>query len=90
MLPRCRYLIQFGKLIRPGLGVSLVADALARRAGIRGVVIRKVFRGSAAERAGLAQNAVAGNDIRNRVPAHRGADGPRGRRPVQQLRERTI
>ncbi len=46
-------LIQFGKLIRPGLGVSLVADALARRAGIRGVVIRKVFRGSAAERAGL-------------------------------------
>jgi len=46
-------LIKYGKLIRPGLGVSLVPDAIARRWGIKGVVIGKVVRGSAAERAGL-------------------------------------
>jgi len=46
-------LIKYGKLIRPGLGVSLVPDGIARRWGIKGVVIGKVVRGSAAERAGL-------------------------------------
>jgi S1-C subfamily serine protease len=46
-------LIKYGKLIRPGLGVSLVPDAIARRWGITGVVIGKVVRGSGAERAGL-------------------------------------
>jgi S1-C subfamily serine protease len=46
-------LIKHGKLIRPGLGVSLVPDAMARRWGVRGLVIGKVTRGSAAERAGL-------------------------------------
>jgi S1-C subfamily serine protease len=46
-------LIKHGKLIRPGLGVSLVPDAFARRWGVKGVVIGKVVRGSGAERAGL-------------------------------------
>lgn len=46
-------LIKYGKLIRPGLGVSLVPDAMARRWGIKGVIIGKVVRGSGAERAGL-------------------------------------
>jgi S1-C subfamily serine protease len=46
-------LIKHGKLIRPGLGVSLVPDAMAKRWGIRGVIIGKVIRGSGAERAGL-------------------------------------
>jgi S1-C subfamily serine protease len=46
-------LIKYGKLIRPGLGVSLVPDAMARRWGVKGVVIGKVVRGSGAERAGL-------------------------------------
>jgi len=46
-------LIKYGKLIRPGFGVSLVPDAIARRWGIKGVVIGKVVRGSSAERAGL-------------------------------------
>jgi len=46
-------LIKYGKLIRPGLGVSLVPDAIASRWGIKGVVIGKVVRGSGAERAGL-------------------------------------
>ena len=34
-------LIKHGKLIRPGLGVSLVPDAMARRWGIKGLVIGK-------------------------------------------------
>ena len=46
-------LIKHGKLIRPGLGVSLVPDAMARRWGEQGLVIGKVGRGSAAERVGL-------------------------------------
>jgi S1-C subfamily serine protease len=46
-------LIKHGKLIRPGLGISLVPDAMARRWGVQGVIIGKVGRGSAAERIGL-------------------------------------
>jgi S1-C subfamily serine protease len=55
-------LIKHGKLIRPGLGVSLIPDAMARRWGIRGLVIGKVSRGGAADRAGLrgAREAYAG------------------------------
>ena len=46
-------LIKYGKLIRPGLGVSLVPDAMAKRWGIKGLIIGKVSRGSGAEQAGL-------------------------------------
>ncbi len=46
-------LIKYGKLIRPGLGVSLVPDAIAKRWGIKGLVIGKVSKGSGAEQAGL-------------------------------------
>ena len=46
-------LIKHGKLIRPGLGVSLVPDAMARRWGIKGLILGKVSKGGAADRAGL-------------------------------------
>lgn len=46
-------LIKYGKVIRPGLGVSLIPDQIARRWGIKGVIIGRVTSGSAAERAGL-------------------------------------
>jgi protease Do-like 1, chloroplastic len=46
-------LIKHGKLIRPGLGVSLVPDAMVRRWGIKGLVIGKVWGAGAADRAGL-------------------------------------
>ncbi len=46
-------LIKHGKMIQPGLGVSLVPDALARRWGIKGLIIGKVSRGGSADRAGL-------------------------------------
>jgi S1-C subfamily serine protease len=46
-------LIKHGKLIRLGLGVALVPDAMARRWGITGLIIGKVTGGGSAERAGL-------------------------------------
>jgi S1-C subfamily serine protease len=46
-------LIKHGKVIRPGLGVSLVPDALAKRWGIKGLIIGKVSPGGSADRAGL-------------------------------------
>lgn len=46
-------LIKHGKVIQPGLGVSLVPDSLARRWGIKGLIIGKISRGGSADRAGL-------------------------------------
>ncbi len=46
-------LIQFGKLIRPGMGISLIPDSIAARWGIQGLIIAKVEPGSPAEKAGL-------------------------------------
>ena len=46
-------LIKYGKLISPGLGISLVPDAMARRWGVQGLIIGKIGRGSGAEQAGL-------------------------------------
>ncbi|MGB2908354.1 MAG: trypsin-like peptidase domain-containing protein [Candidatus Aminicenantaceae bacterium] len=46
-------LIEHGEVIQPGLGVILVEDSIARRLGIKGVIIRSVNPGSAAEKADL-------------------------------------
>ncbi len=46
-------LIQYGKVIRPGLGISLIPDSIANRWGVTGVVIARVLPGSVAEKAGL-------------------------------------
>ncbi len=46
-------LIKYGRVSRPGLGIQVVSDAAARRAGISGVIIGDVQRGSAAAKAGL-------------------------------------
>ncbi|MGB5056775.1 MAG: trypsin-like peptidase domain-containing protein [Nitrospirales bacterium] len=46
-------LIQYGKVIRPGLGISLIPDSIATRWGIKGLVIAKVLPGSMADKAGL-------------------------------------
>lgn len=46
-------LIEYGKVIRPGLGVEIVQDYVARRWGIEGAIIARVVRGGAAARAGL-------------------------------------
>jgi len=46
-------LIQYGKVIRPGLGISLIPDSIAGRWGITGIVIARIQRGSVAAKAGL-------------------------------------
>ena len=46
-------LIQYGKVIRPGIGVSLIPDSIANRWGVKGIVIARVQPGSPAANAGL-------------------------------------
>jgi S1-C subfamily serine protease len=46
-------LIRFGKVIRPGLGVRIVSDSIARRLGVEGVIIAAVPVKSGAADAGL-------------------------------------
>lgn len=46
-------LIRYGKIIKPGLGVSLVHDEVAQRWGVKGVVLARVDRNGAAGKAGL-------------------------------------
>jgi len=46
-------LIQYGKVIRPQLGIGILEDGYARRAGVDGVIIRSVPSDTGAARAGL-------------------------------------
>ncbi len=46
-------IIEFGKVIRPGIGVSMVRDEYVRRARVEGAVIAEVPRGSEAFEKGL-------------------------------------
>jgi len=46
-------LIAHGKLIHPGIGFTYYPDQYAQRWGIDGIAIRRIYRGGAAEKAGL-------------------------------------
>lgn len=46
-------LIKYGKIIRPGMGISLIPDSIAARWGIEGLIIARVEPGSPADKAGL-------------------------------------
>jgi protease Do-like 1, chloroplastic len=46
-------LIAHGKIIRPGLGFTYYTDQIAKHWGVSGIIIRRIYRGSAAEEAGL-------------------------------------
>jgi S1-C subfamily serine protease len=58
-------LLKYGRLIRPGLGISIVTDQFAAQQGIDGVVILGVTPGGAAEKAGLTgiQQGPGGNRL---------------------------
>jgi S1-C subfamily serine protease len=56
-------IIKYGRAIRPGLGVSIANESIARRLGIEGVLIINVNPGSAAEAAGLRETQRYGNDL---------------------------
>lgn len=46
-------LLKHGKIVRPGLGISIANDQHAARGGIDGVVIMQIVPGGAADKAGL-------------------------------------
>jgi S1-C subfamily serine protease len=46
-------LIRYGKVKHAGLAISVISDALARRWGVKGVIVRQVADGSDAAKAGL-------------------------------------
>ncbi len=46
-------LIEYGKVIRPTLGVELATAQIAKRLGLEGALVLNVIEGSAAERAGI-------------------------------------
>ena len=46
-------LMNYGKVGRPGLGISLIPEHIMSRMGIEGVGILEVYKGSSAEEAGL-------------------------------------
>ncbi len=56
-------IIRYGRVIRPGIGVSIAHESLARRLGIRGILIIDVLPGSSAEAAGLRGTRRSGADI---------------------------
>jgi S1-C subfamily serine protease len=56
-------LIAHGRIIKPGLGVSLVDERVARRLGIEGVIILDIENGSPAEQVGLRPTVQAGGEI---------------------------
>jgi len=46
-------LIRFGKIQRPSLGVEFARQSIVERLGFQGALVIEVYRGSAAERAGI-------------------------------------
>ena len=56
-------IISHGRLIRPGIGISIAHQNLANRLGIRGVLIINVRKGSSAEAAGLRGTRQRGGEI---------------------------
>jgi S1-C subfamily serine protease len=56
-------LIRHGRVIRPGIGVSVANDRIAERLGIKGLLVINVSPGSAAAVAGLRGTRAVGGEI---------------------------
>jgi S1-C subfamily serine protease len=56
-------LIKDGKLIKPGLGVSLADSRISERLGVKGMIIVEVYKGSGADKAGLRPTQQYGGEI---------------------------
>lgn len=46
-------IIKYGRVIRPGLGITIANESIAKRLGIKGILVIKVQPGSTAEAVGL-------------------------------------
>ena len=56
-------IIKYGRVIRPGLGITVANDSITRRLEIQGVLIINVQPGSSAGKAGLRETVRSGGDI---------------------------
>ena len=56
-------IIRHGKVIRPGIGVTLASERIAERFGINGALVINVQPGSAAAKAGLRETVQSRGDI---------------------------
>ena len=56
-------IISKGKVLRPGLGVTLANRSLTRDLGLEGVLVLKVVSGSSAEQAGLRGTSQVGDGL---------------------------
>ncbi len=56
-------IIRYGKVIRPGIGITIADDRIVKRLGIKGVLIIKILPGSTAEAAGLRKTQIINDRI---------------------------
>ncbi|MEW6601116.1 MAG: trypsin-like peptidase domain-containing protein [Nitrospirota bacterium] len=56
-------IIRYGKVTRPGLGVSIADDRIVARMGLKGVLLINIQPGSAADKAGLIGTRKIGGEI---------------------------
>jgi len=56
-------IIKYGRAVKPGLGVTIANNQIARRFGVKGVLLINIQPGSAAEKAGLRGTRRIGNEI---------------------------
>ena len=56
-------LIRHGRLIKPGIGASLADERIARRLGVKGIIILDVEKNGPAEKAGLRPTRQYGGEI---------------------------
>ncbi|UCD35949.1 MAG: PDZ domain-containing protein, partial [Nitrospiraceae bacterium] len=56
-------IIRYGRVIRPGLGITIANDRIARRLDVKGVLLINVLPDSSAGAAGLQGTRRSGNDI---------------------------
>ncbi len=56
-------IVRHGRVIRPGLGISVANDSIAKRLGIKGVLIINIQPGSSADEAGLQETVRNRGDI---------------------------
>ncbi|MFH7326188.1 S1C family serine protease [Desulfurivibrio sp. C05AmB] len=56
-------IIRYGRVIQPGLGITVAHEQLARRLGVEGVLIVNIRPGSSAEASGLRGSRQVGGDL---------------------------
>jgi S1-C subfamily serine protease len=56
-------IIKYGRIIRPGFGITVANDSISTRLGIKGILIINIHPGSTAKKAGLQETLRSGGEI---------------------------